>query len=175
MDGMNWDNKIRSVLRDGSDGYVEIGPGLTDAEYGRHMGRLFEFLYDAVGEMRDNPQEPAHGYLRLAVDCAITELKEVNDYMERPNPHIGAWTRHIQQFDNRERVVDTITALAETVCPGDYNGAVAADMHTEMEASLREASVPISQILDGGEPGIPIVEYNPPRRRLFRPGEAGAA
>ncbi len=176
MDSMS-DYSIKSVLKDPGGETIRIGPGLTDAQYSTHMGKLFEFIYNAAGEVRDNPQEPANGYLRLALDCAITEVKEINDsYMGRPNPHIVAWTRHIQQFDNCERVVDTITALAETVCNDDYNGAVAANMHREMEGSLREASVPINDILDGGEPPIRIYEYDAGRRRLFRsPGEAGAA
>ena len=179
MDGMYSNYSIKSVLRDGNDRVIRIGPGLSDAEYGEHMGKIFDFLYDAVGEMRNNPEEPANGYLRLAMDCAITELKEINDsYMEHPNPHIVKWTRHIQQFDNCERVVDYITALAGTVCDDKYEGRETAQMNRQMKDSLLEASVPVDEIMDQTpqNPPIRIYEYDPRSGRLFKgTGETEAA
>jgi hypothetical protein len=178
MDSMNPDEAIYSVLRDPKGEVVRIGPGLTDPEYGRHMGKVFAFLYDAAGEIRDHPDDPASGYLRMAMDCAIAELKEINEfYMAHPIPHVVEWTRHIQQFDNCEKVVDYITSLAETVCSDDYNGADAARAHRMVKGSLLEASVPVSEILDR-EPMNPptrIFEFDN-RGRLFRGrGDAEAA
>lgn len=179
MDGMYLNHTINSVLRDGNGGVIRIGQGLSDAEYGEHMGKVFDFIYDVAGQIRDNPNESGSGYLRLALECAITELKEINDsYIEHPNPHIVEWTRHIQQFDDCAKVVDYITALAGTVCEDKYEGRDTAQMHRQMKDSLWEASVPVDEIMDQTPPDLPIriYEYDPRRGRLFRGrGEAGAA
>lgn len=179
MDDTGWNHGIRSMLRDQNGGYVEIGPGLADSEYGSHMGRLFDFMYQKAAEIRENPEEPASGYLRLALQCAIEEAKSVNNlYMEHPVPHVDEWTRHIQQFENCGSVVDLITDLAETVCRDEYVGAEAAELNRQVRKSLREASVPKSVMIhpDSQKPQIRIYEYDQVRDRLFKgQGEAEAA
>lgn len=178
MDDMNWDRAIRSVLRDGNGGYIELGPGLDDAVYGKHMGRLFDFMYHTAADIRENPDEPMSGYLRLALHCAIDEAKSVNSlYMEHPVPHIDEWTRHLQQFDNCQEVVDLITELAETVCRDEYVGAEAAKLDRQVRKSLWEASASKSAIIhpDAQRPPIRIYEYDGKGRLFKGRGQADAA
>lgn len=143
------DGMIRSVLG------KNIGPYSAEMEYREHLGRLFDYLYERAAEINENPADPMNGYKRLGIDVAITEIREVNQFLDSPLP-VNNWLMDYQQFADFQ-VTDLATELGEAVAKEQYTGKGGAkELHDKLEKRKLDVSASLSEIYSYLRVGPPV-------------------